>query len=167
MLKSDGLTRQQFLPLWHDAMWHAVDPGERTRLLLELGRVTIREEGKVGPLLVAFAEHRDPPFVVIPLSELPTPTEAPGLRDEIRTRLAHMGASEAYLLVVQQVAKDEGEPRYVLVAWGETREDEQAGWMEAFRWRMGELEEAAPMMAPEPERTVLGERCSGLLTTVH
>ena len=55
-LISDGLTKAQFMPLWKEAMWHAVDPMERARLVLELGRLHARGDGVAGPLLIATAD---------------------------------------------------------------------------------------------------------------
>ena len=43
MFVSDGLTREQFMPLWRDAMWHAPDIEERGRLVLQYARLEIRE----------------------------------------------------------------------------------------------------------------------------
>ena len=55
MLTSDGITREQFEPLWRDAMAATINPAERTRLTLELGRAEAKERGQAGPLLVAGA----------------------------------------------------------------------------------------------------------------
>lgn len=164
-LVSDGLSRAQFLPLWRDAMWHA-SLEERARLVLELGRLTVREEGRAAPLLIAYAEHRDPPLVVMPLAEIPRPAEA-RLRATIQERLATLGASEVYVLLASHGGQSDGVPAYLLGAWGETAAGDAVAWLMPFRFGQGGLEEALPMMAPDARQTVLARELAGLLVSRH
>ena len=67
MLTSDGLSLEMFTSMWRDAMWSAVDTDERVRLVLELGRATLRDRGTVTPQMVAFTSDLDPPFSIFQL----------------------------------------------------------------------------------------------------
>ncbi|MCB9733384.1 MAG: hypothetical protein H6745_12330 [Deltaproteobacteria bacterium] len=165
MLSSDGLTRTQFLPLWRDAMWHA-PLAERARLVLELGRLTVREEGRAAPLLIAVSEQRDPPLVVMPLAEVPRPAEA-RLRAAIQEKLARLGASEVYVLVTSFGGQRDGVPAYLLGAWGEAADGDAVAWFMPFRFGPEGLEEATPMVAPDARQTVLARELGGLLVPRH
>lgn len=161
-LISDGLTKAQFMPLWKEAMWHAVDPMERARLVLELGRLHARGDGVAGPLLIACIEHRDPPLVVMPVAEVPSARLASGVRARVRERLADLGASEVYLLATLDAAKGR-----VLVSWGEHVVDGEVCMMLAYRVVDGEVEEATPIVVPDASTTEISRQCAGLLTPVH
>ncbi len=161
-LISDGLTRAQFMPLWKEAMWHAVDPGERARLVLELGRLQAREAGRAGPLAVAWAGERESPIVVLPLDEVPSSRLAPGVRQGLKERLDHLGAEEVYVLATLKAG-----PGRVLVSWGESRDDGEVCMMQAFRIVAGEVEEAAPLVLPDPSTTEISRQCAGLLQARH
>lgn len=167
MLISDGLTRAQFLPLWRDAMWHAIDPAERARLALEWGRLSVREERHAAPLLIAWAAARDEPLVMLPLADAPDARAQPALRATVRDRLAELGATEAYLLVTLRGGARGGVPSFLLAVWSETLEGDQHCTMQAFRWRGSELEEAPRMVLPHPEQSELAQRFAGLLTQRH
>ena len=90
MLVADGLTREQFTLLWRDAMITSPDAVERARLVLELGRCTIRESEGLDPMMIVLSERRDPPYVIVPLPEAPT-DEHPIVREAARERLAAGG----------------------------------------------------------------------------
>ncbi|MGM0578256.1 MAG: hypothetical protein ACQEXJ_21210 [Myxococcota bacterium] len=167
MLRADGLSRSQFMPMWRDAMWHAVDPAERARLVLELGRLAIREEGRASPLLVAYSAHRDPPFSVMALTDAPSQADAPELRQTVEARLAEMGATEVYVLLTLQAGERDGVAQYVLTSWGETLDGEEACWMQAYRHRGERVEEAPAMGVPDPTTTEISRRLTGLLTRHH
>jgi hypothetical protein len=169
MLLSDGLSRSQFLPLWHDSMWHAVDPNERARLVLELGRLNLRDEVEMNPLVVAFSSKREPPFAVMSMNDAPSISAAPGIREGTKERLAELGASEVYVLMtLKSPPKAEGHVAgYVLVAWGETVDGEEVCTMMAYRRLGGELEEAPKMVVPQPADTEVSRQCRGLLTAQH
>lgn len=167
MLTADGFGQKQFMPLWRDAMWHAVDPVERARLVLEMGRIAVREEGNTPPLLVAVIERREPPLVVMALPDLPSATDAPEVRKTVRERLAELGATEVYLLASLRAAAPSRTPTFVLTAWGETLEGQEVVWLRPFRWIGEKLEEAAPTNAPDARATEVSRRCAGLLTPHH
>ncbi len=166
-LRSDGLTRAQFVPLWRDALWHAVDPLERARLMLELGRLTVREERRASPLAAAWAVGREPPLVVLALPDLPCAQTQPVVRASTKERLADLGASEVYVLFTLQARSSDGVPGYLLAVWGETLDGDAACIVQPFRWVGSELEEAVQMIVPEPRTTEIARRVSGLLTAVH
>lgn len=166
-LRSDGLTRGQFLPLWRDAMWHAVDPLERARLMMELGRLTVREERRASPLAAAWVAGREPPLVLLALPELPCAQTQPLLRASTRDRLEDLAASELYLMFTLQTRSSDGVPGYLLAVWGETVAGEQACIVQPFRWVGPELEEAQQMVVPAPGTTEIARRVAGLLTIVH
>ena len=164
MLTCDGLTPAQFLPLWRDAMWSSTSVDSRARLVLELGRLEMRESRVAPTLAVVFVPKREPPFLVMPLSELPT-AAAPEVRERLRERLGTLGATEVYLLVTQR-SPTEGGP--VLVsAWGETLDGQEACWVQPFRPRSQILEEAPAMMLPEASEGALSRACSGLMVQRH
>jgi len=165
VLTSDGLSLAQFLPLWRDAMWSG-DAMERARLLLELGRLTLREDGKITPLLVAAVEGREPPFALMPLMEPPR-REEHALRDAVRDRLGSLGATEVYALMATPGGVHDGTPSFVLGTWGETLAGEQVAWVMPFRWTDGVLEEAPPLHVPDARATVFSRELSGLLVARH
>jgi hypothetical protein len=165
-LNSDGFTLAQFLPLWHTAMWQAVDPTERARLTLEMGRARIREQRVEDTTLIAFTPRRDSPFTVMPLDAVPTP-ETGELRTHIIRRLGELGATEVYLLFVQPAPTQDGPPAQVLISWCETVEAEAACWMQAFRYTEAGLQEAPPFFAPDAAATAVHGRVAGLLTPHH
>ncbi|MEZ4269763.1 MAG: hypothetical protein R3F39_25680 [Myxococcota bacterium] len=165
-LNSDGFTLAQFLPLWHTAMWQAVDPAERARLTLELGRARVREQSVQDTLLVAFSPKKDPPFTMMPLDAVPSP-ESGALRLKVCQRLAEIAATEVYVLLTQQAASQTGPPSYVLTSWAEDLEGEQICWMQAFRYKNGGIEEAPPFFAPKASETAVNRRLAGLLTPLH
>ncbi|MCB9728987.1 MAG: hypothetical protein H6744_07350 [Deltaproteobacteria bacterium] len=165
-LNSDGLTLAQFLPLWRDAMWHAVDPNERARLMLELGRARARERSGLETLLVAFTPRKDPPLSVIPLDAVPT-IETGTLRDNVRQRLAELQATEVYVLLTQRATDQAGQACYVLVAWGENVDGERMCWMQAFRYKGEHMDEAPPFFAPDASETAVDRRLAGLLMPLH
>lgn len=167
MLKSDGLRRDQFMPLWRDQMWEAGHVDERTRLALELGRLEVRETGKAAPLLVAYVEALDTPFVVMHLEEAPTASAAPERRAALRLKLGELGATEAYTVVTLAAGERDGIPSFLLVAWGETSTGLRACWMAPFRWHGKRLEEAMAMQAPDPDATVVARELAGLLPPRH
>ena len=163
MLTSDGITKEQFEPLWRDAMAATINPAERTRLTLELGRAEAKELGQAGPLLVAMAPGNDFDPVVIPLLESPDPVRAPKIRERLSARLKEFGAVEIYVLATQ-AAPTEGR---VLVSWCEALDGVQHCQMLAFRMRNGKIEEAMPIAVPEPQMTAISRCCSGLLGPHH
>ena len=171
MLTADGVGQEQFVALWRDAMWDALTVSERTRLVLELGRSALHAEGRAAPLAVAYVPTSDAPFAVIHLRDAPADAAQ---HAALRERLAEVGATEVYLLVTLVT----GPETYLLAAWGEglPPEDEPAGgsgagteavWMRAYRWVRGELEEAAPVVAPDPSQTALSARFRGLVSRRH
>ena len=169
MLTSDGLSREQFLPLWRDAMWHAVDPEERTRLLLELGRLTVKEERQAAPLLVTWTEGVDEPMTILPLTDVPCARTAPAVRAAALDKIAEVAASEVYLLfTLRGAAHEEGPPSFVLAAWGETRGGDACCTVLAYRWiEVGVVEEAQRLIVPSPRESPLGLRVAGLLRPLH
>ena len=167
MLTSDGLSLEMFTSMWRDAMWSAVDTDERVRLVLELGRATLRDRGTVTPQMVAFTSDLDPPFSIFQLPGVPTEDKTPELRGTIQKQLSEMGASEVFLLVLLKTGQRDGQPTLLLTSWGETVEGEEACWMAALRHTGSGFEEAAPMQAPDPGQTSMSRRCRGLLTRFH
>lgn len=163
MLTSDGLNRAQFLPLWRDAMTAAVDPGERCRLVLELGRVGAKEDGHAEPLLIAIAGAREQPLTLLPLLELPSAKSAPHVRSGVIERLAQLGATEVYVLATLRGPND----ALLLAAWGETVEGTQHCRLLAYRRRGECIEEAQALIAPDPALTEISRQCSGLLARRH
>jgi hypothetical protein len=166
VLVGDGLSREQFTALWHDAMAAAPDPAERARLILELGRVTIRESDALDPMMIAVVENRDRPFIMVPLPEAPTRDQEP-VRGAARERLAELGASEVYVLMLLAAKVTGGHPARLLVCWGESQDRSEVVWMQPMRWVQGVREEAAVVRAPAPEQTEISKRCRGLLVPVH
>lgn len=163
MLTSDGITKDQFEPLWREAMAATLNPAERTRLTLEMGRSIAKEEGQAGPLLVAMSPVNDFIPVLIPLVEVPDPVKAPEVREAVSTRLSEFGAVEVYILATQ--AGPAG--GRVLVSWCEALDGVQHCQMLAFRLRDGKVEEAMPLTVPQPEMTAISRCCSGLLGPHH
>jgi len=166
MLVADGLTREQFVVLWRDAMSAAPDLGERVRLVLELGRVTLRETDSVDPMMIALSGRREPPLVIVPLREAPT-TEHEAVRGAAQERLLELNASEVYVIVLLATQSPSGHPTRLLVSWGESAQGDEAVWLQPVRWVDGEREEAAVVRAPLPEHTEISRRCKGLLTPTH
>lgn len=171
MLTADGLGHEQFLALWRDAMWAALTVSERARLVLELGRSVLHAQGRAAPLAVALVPNADTPFALIHLRDAPSDAAQ---HAALRERLGEVGATEVYLLVTLATGSD----TYLLAAWGEglPAEPEPAGgsgagseavWMRAYRLVGGRLDEAPPMMAPDPSQTALSARFRGLVSRRH
>lgn len=165
-LNSDGFTLAQFLPLWHTAMWQAVDPAERARLTLELGRARVREQAVQDTLLVAYCPKRDQPFTMMPLDAVPT-LETGALRENVARRLAELGATEIYVLLTQQAVSETGPPPFVLISWAEDIDGERLCWMQAFRYVNEHIQEAPPFFSPDASETAVNRRLAGLLTPLH
>jgi len=163
MLTSDGLTRGQFMPLWRDAMARAVDPGERCRLVLQLGRVGAKEDGHAEPLLVAMTQDSDHPLTVLPLLDLPAASSAPEVRSGVQERLAEVGATEVYVLATLKGPND----ALLLASWGETVAGSEYCQLLAYRKRGDRIEEAQALIAPDPTLTEMSRQCRGLLTPRH
>lgn len=166
MLTSDGLTREQFLVLWRDEMWHADSLQERARLALEYGRLEVRENKTVAPTLISVTTNGDDPIVLMTLSDVPmalgeTETQA------LRTRLAEVSAQEVYTVAAFRADAKDGSPAYLLVSWGESLTGDQSCWLQPFRWTPRGLEEAEPMVTPDPTLTTLHKHLSGLLKPRH
>ena len=153
--------------LWRDAMWEAVDPAERVRLVLELGRATLREQGRVTPQLVALVPSADPPVVVYDLPDVPSESHAPAVRQRAQLQLQEQGAQEAIVMVMVKSGEHDGAATFLLLAWGETSGGDESCWMSALRQRGDEFEEAPPVRAPDPRQTELSRLCRGLLPRVH
>ena len=162
MLVADGLTREQFTLLWRDAMITSPDAVERARLVLELGRCTIRESEGLDPMMIVLSERREPPYVIVPLPEAPT-DEHPIVREAARERLAELAASEVYVLVLLAANISGGHKARLLVSWGEGLSGDEVVWMQPVRWVDGVREEAAVVRAPLAEHTEISKRCRGLL----
>lgn len=167
MLLSDGLSQAQFMPLWEEAMTHAPDHHERARLVLELGRLSVREQGRAGPLLIALCTDRDPPLDVVALRDVPSTTGDALARAAVQHRLAELGASEVHILSMLRSATAQGRESFLLTAWCETADGEEACWMQAIRWVGHGLDQASPLAAPDPSATEMSRRLKGLLTTRH
>ena len=163
MLTSDGLNRAQFMPLWREAMVHAVAPRERCRLVLELGRVGAKEEGHAEPMLIAVSGDVDNPMTLLPLLDLPSANSNPQLRSGVQTRLSDMGATEVYLLATLQGPQG----ALLLASWGETSDGEEHCQLLAYRKRGERIEEAQALITPDPSVTEISRQCRGLLTTRH
>jgi len=163
VLTSDGLTRAQFMPLWRDAMTLAIDPGERCRLVLEMGRVGAKEIGHAEPMLVAITEGRGQPITVLPLLELPSLTSAPEVRAGVQERLAELGATEVYVLATLRGPNES----MLLAAWGESVVGEERCQLLAYRRRGQQIEEAQALVAPDPSLTEISRQCRGLLPQRH
>ena len=166
MLTSDGLTREQFLPLWREAMWHAPNLETKTRLVLEYGRLELRENRTITPTVVATVPDSEVPVVLIKLKDVPLALPADEL-DALQTRLAKLSSSEVFTVVALQAGVKDGNPSYLLVSWGEGRDTGQACWLQPFRWSERGLEEAEPMMTPDPQATAISKNLGGLLTPCH
>ncbi|MEE2779451.1 MAG: hypothetical protein VYE15_02930 [Myxococcota bacterium] len=167
MLTSDGMTLEAFTPLWRDAMWNAVDTGERARLVLEMGRAMLRQRGAVTPQMVAFTSDLDPPFSLFELPDVPMADQAPELRETVQKQLSEMGASEIYVMVMLQTGTHEGKPTFLLMSWGETVEGQESCWMLALLKEGEVFQEATLMRAPDPTQTAISRGCRGLLTRFH
>ena len=163
MLTSDGLTRTQFMPLWREAMVHAVAPRERCRLILEMGRVGAKEDGHAEPLLIAVSDKNEPPMTLLPLLDLPSATAAPQVRSGVQERLSDLGATEVYVLATLQGPQG----AFLLTSWGETLDGEEHCHLLAYRKRGDKIEEAQVLIAPDPTVTQISRQCSGLLTPRH
>jgi hypothetical protein len=162
MLVADGLTREQFTMLWRDAMITSPDAAERARLVLELGRCTLREAESLDPMMVVLSERREPPFVIVPLPEVPT-EDHPVVREAARERLAELAASEVFVLVLLAANISGGHRARLLVSWGESLSGDEVVWMQPIRWVDGVREEAPVVRAPLAEHTEISRRCRGLL----
>ncbi len=165
-LTSDGMSRARFLPLWRDAMWATAAMNERARLLLELGRASVREEGKASPLVVAVADAHEPPLVVMPLADAPSRRQTE-VREAITARLVELGAREVYVLMTTRGGGRDGVPSFLLAAWGESRQGEEACVVMPFRWVSKGLEEAEPLVAPDAGATAFSRELAGLLVHTH
>lgn len=167
MIVSDGLTREQFMPLWRDAMWECHSLHDRARLVLELGRLDVREQSDRLPTrLVAHVDGLDAPFVLLQLTEPPT-AQHPQERQALILRLAEMGASEVFVMMTLRGGGFGGIQNYLLSVWAESRHEEPACWVMPFRWAKGGLQEAAPLAPPNPGETEIGKRLGGLVRPRH
>ncbi len=172
MLRADGMTPESFMPLWRDAMWHTPDPAERVRLVLELGRLNVHHFGKADPLVIGYAQRREPPFLILSLREPPTHANA-SVRASVQTRLAEVAATEVYVvLTLATPGAASAHPGYLLAAWAETltapgEPPDQHCWLQPFRWTPQGLEEAEAMPTPDPSATELSRHLAGLLTPRH
>lgn len=166
MLRADGLTRDAFVTLWRDEMWHAQDMTERARLVLELGRLDVRDFGGAKPWMVAFLPDRDPPLMIVPLRDVGDHDHA--VRDATRAALGGQGATEAYVLLTIAAGDRGGQPSYLLCVWGESADgSEKVCWLKPFRTHKGRLEEAPEMCPPDPDQTVLAGMLGGLFPPHH
>jgi hypothetical protein len=166
VLVGDGLSREQFAPLWRDAMAAAPNPAERARLILELGRVTIRESQVLDPMMIALSDRWVPPWVIVPLPEVPS-TDQEAVRGAAMERLAELAATEVYLLILLEAKATGGHPTRLLVCWGESLDGSEVAWMQPMRWVDGVREEAAVVRAPLADATEMSRRCRGLLMPLH
>ena len=166
MLVADGLTSEQFTLLWRDAMLASPDSVERARLVLELGRCTVRESESLDPMMIAVSERREPPYVIVPLPEAPTDEHAL-VREAARERLGELGATEVFILVLLAANISGGHKARLLVSWGEDVSGEEVVWMQPIRWVDGVREEAAVVRAPLAEHTEISRRCRGLLQPLN
>jgi hypothetical protein len=162
MLVADGLTREQFTLLWRDAMITSSDAVERARLILELGRCTLRESEALDPMMIVLSVRREPPYVIVPLPEIPTEDHAV-VREAARERLAELAASEVFVLVLLSANISGGHKARLLVSWGESLSGDEVVWMQPIRWVDGVREEAPVVRAPLAEHTEISRRCRGLL----
>jgi len=165
VLKSDGLSVHQFLHLWRDAMVDA-DPAERARLLIELGRASVREQGQVPTLLVAVVPGRDEPLTLIPLAEAPDVARA-SLREQVTGRLAAIGATEVYVLQAVVAGRVTGPATQLMACWGEVGGGVEVCAMLPFRVTAQGVEEAELLLAPDPNATTFSRDLAGLLPTRH
>ena len=165
MLTSDGLSVNQFLHLWRDAMADAA-PAERARLMVELGRATLREQGQVPTLLVAVVTGRDEPLTLIPLKEAPG-VARPGLREQVAERLAALGATEVYVLQAVVAGRVTGPGTQLMACWGEGGKGQEVCAMLPLRVTADGVEEAELLLAPDPSATVFSRDLAGLLPTRH
>ena len=166
MLTSDGMTREQFLPLWREAMWHAANVEQRARLALEYGRIEIRENKSVKPTLVATVPDGDNHIVLMTLPDVPMAL-GPAETDALRTKLAELASTEVYTIVSLKAGAKDGAPSYLLVCWGESVLGEQSCWLQPYRWTKNGLEEAQAMVTPDPGATALSTHLAGILTPRH
>ena len=166
MLTSDGLTREQFLPLWREAMWHAPNLETKTRLVLEYGRLELRDNQTVAPTVVATVPDSEVPVVLIKLKDVPLALPAEEL-DALQTRLAKLSSAEVFTVVALQAGNKGGSPSYLLVSWGEGRDTGQACWLQPFRWGERGLEQAEAMMTPDPNATAISKHLAGLIKPRH
>ncbi|MFT7582399.1 MAG: hypothetical protein ACI9MR_004081 [Myxococcota bacterium] len=166
-LTSDGMTRAQFLHLWRDAMVIG-DPAERARLILELGRASVREEGRASTLVVAISGDptRDHPVVLMPLAEAPRRDDE-ATRLALTARLVELTATEAYVLMTTKSGETSGVASYLLVSWGETNDNDEVCVVMPYRFGPNGLEEAEPLVVPHPTTTVFSRELSGLLLARH
>ena len=166
MLTSDGLSREQFLRLWREEMWHSTNLETKTRLTLEYGRLELREKKVLTPTVVATVPDSEAPTVLLKLKDAPLALPVEEL-EELRTKLAEISASSVFTLVALQAGNKGGSPSYLLVCWGESRDGSQACWIQPYRWGAEGLEEAEAMMTPDPGATALSKHLSGLLRLRH
>jgi hypothetical protein len=160
------MNKEQFMPLWRDAMWHAPDVEERTRLVLEYGRLTCSADGKVTPTVIACTGQSEHPLLMLSLTTAPLQLPADEL-DALRTQLTQAGTTSVITLVSVAAGAQAGVTSYLLIAWGEESDGIKACWLQPYRWVDGQLEQAPAMMAPDPDQTALANHLSGLLGVIH
>lgn len=165
MLTSDGLGREAFMRLWREQMWDVGGLDERGRLVLELGRLHVREHRRADPMVIAVCEHRERPIVLMPVDEAPT-AEHPKLRQRVREALYENGADQVFVIMTLAAGTQGAIPQFLLIAWGESRTD-QTCWMQPFRWVGDDLEQAPAMNAPAPSTSAPSKMLAGLLGWVH
>ncbi len=167
MISSDGLSRDQFMPIWRDAMWATTSLLERARLVLELGRLDVRDSPEgAAPLIVAYVEGLDTPFVLLQLESAPT-VDQPSIRNAFSLRLAEMGASELFVMLTIKGGRFGGVQNYLLSVWAESTEGEVGCWVMPFRHTNRGLQQAPPLPPPNPRETEIAKRLAGLLKPRH
>ncbi len=164
MLTSDGISRAHFLVLWRDAMAEA-HLDERARLLLEVGRATLREEGRVTPVLVVVRDDEDEPYVWLPMPDLPRRGERAW--DTLQQRLIGLRAVQVLALVALNTSQGGGAAHFLLAAWGESLSGQESCVVMPYRHATEGLEEAEPLRVPDPKVTVFSQLMSGVLATRH
>ena len=166
MFVSDGLTREQFMPLWRDAMWHAPDIEERGRLVLQYARLEVREKQRCLPTVIAWTGRSEEPMVVVTLADAPLALPQAEL-DELRTQIASVGGAEAHTVISLVAGEQDGVQSYLLVSWSERTDGTVSCWLQPYRYGKKGLEEALPMQMPNPEDAPIAAHLAGLLGSRH
>ena len=77
--------------------------------------------------------------------------------------MAELGATEVYVLATLRGPND----AMLLASWGETASGEERCQLLAYRKRGERIEEAQPLVAPDPSLTEISRQCRGLLPQRH